>query len=53
MLDRKQTDDWANSRQAAGELLKYRRAVKSEAALEQIFSKTAIQVFGLSPDGKQ
>ena len=39
--------------QAAGELLKYRRAVKSEAALEQIFSKTAIQVFGLSPDGKQ
>ncbi|WP_288283823.1 amidohydrolase family protein [uncultured Anaerotruncus sp.] len=39
--------------QAAGELLKYRRAVKSGAALEQIFSKTAIQVFGLSPDGKQ
>ena len=39
--------------QAAGELLKYRRAVKSEAALEQIFSKTAIQVFGLSPDSKQ
>ena len=25
----------------------------SEAALEQIFSKTAIQVFGLSPDSKQ
>ncbi|MFR9190635.1 MAG: amidohydrolase family protein [Anaerotruncus massiliensis (ex Togo et al. 2019)] len=32
---------------------RHRRAVKSGAALEQIFSKTAIHVFGLSPDGKQ
>lgn len=31
MLDRKQTDDWANSRQAAGELLR-----RTPPALEHV-----------------
>ena len=36
--------------QAAGELFKYRQAVRDPAALEQIFSHTAIEVFRLNPE---